>query len=216
MLPIILIGAGLATIFFSTKGFGLWGKDESGEKIKFKKLAVLGPKASGKSHLLSFLKTGIINSNKDYAPTSIMGEKFEEIVIEDDGRKLLLQSTTDPSGAESSIRKFYEKLIDSSSDILFVFNCSEFLMNEEYRNFTLSIVDFINRHNTSKKLMIFLGSHFDQLIDSKNGGFSKEEYTNQILENFYKVIDVSHLNELLLINMLNENDMKNFKKALFN
>jgi GTPase SAR1 family protein len=214
MLPLIyLVGAGIAGLFLSSKGFGLWGKDENGEPILEKKLAVLGPSNSGKTHLFNFLSTGKIEDFSN--PTTTFGETVKRIEIKDGNKTLILKTTKDVPGSELSISNFYPKLIKESTDIFFIFNCKDFLEKESYRKHTLSLIDYINRHNNNKKLIIYLGSHVDELLKQQDSKRSRIDATNQITESLKTVLDLRHVNEIELINMKSEDEMNSLKKSLF-
>lgn len=213
MLPLILIGIGIASLFVVTKGFGFWGKDENGEPIKEITLAVLGPSASGKTLLFSFLKTGEIQIQRSNTP--LKGEKFEELTIEEGEKKIKLKSTIDAPGAYSSVTAFYDVLIKEANFIFFIFNCNDFLNDDVYRKHTLSMTEFINRNNFKKQPIIFLGSHVDQLLKRKDSKSERETSMKKVIELLNEEIDRTHLNEILLINMHDIKEMNELKKLLF-
>lgn len=214
MLPLIyLVGAGIAGLFLSSKGFGLWGKDENGEPILKKKLAVLGPSNSGKTHLFNFLSTGKIEAFSN--PTTTFGETVNRIEIKDGNKTLILKTTKDVPGSEMSISNFYPELINKSTDIFFIFNCKDFLEIESYKKYTLSLIDYVNRHNDGKKRIIYLGSHVDELLKQKDSKKSRIDATNKITESLQRVLDLRHINGIELINMISEEEMNSLKKSLF-
>lgn len=214
MLPIILIGAGIAALLITTTvGFGLWGKDDKGQPIKEISLGVLGPKASGKTLLFYFLKTGVILLNKVNTPVG--GEKFEELIIKEGDKTLKLKPAIDISGADASIVFHYDKILKDCNHIFFVFNCHKFLTDENDREYTLDMVEFINRHNLEKKLIIFLGSHVDQLLKGKDTPRERELASTRVMNFLKNELDSSHINELVLINMLSLKEMNDLKKGLF-
>lgn len=215
MLPLIyLVGAGIAGLLLvATKGYFEWGKDENGEPITKKKLAVFGPNGCGKTSFFDALKGTI--KNGPYRSTGISGDEIEELIIQYGEKTLILQSTIDVPGTNSSIILHFEKLINESSDFFFILNCKMFLEEESYKDDTMSMIDFIIRHNNQKKQIILLGSHIDTLLKEKDSEDSRKEVSKEIMNILALRFDLQVLRKIELINLTDKEEISTIKKALF-
>ncbi len=204
MWPLLLIGAGIS-ILIGLKGFGFNGKNI--------RLAVLGPSNSGKTVLLKYLEKGYIQTTTRSTP--VQGEKINKVKITNGKKTITLESTWDVNGFDDVIKRNYPKLISDSTHILFIFNTKEFLEDENFRNRTLEMIAFINDKNTEKKVMLFFGTHIDVLLGKDDSKNKRKEISEEILKHLYKELDLTHINEITLVNFLNIKEMEAIKKALF-
>jgi GTPase SAR1 family protein len=209
----IITAALFGGVLWRTKGFGLWQRDENGEKVLKKKLAVLGPSNSGKTVFFSFLKGEKLPQNNNSTP--ITGEEFKTIIITHGDKKIILKSTIDAPGSESSLKTHYKKLLDECSDVFFFFDCYEFFNNQVYKDTTMSMIDYVIRHNKHKRKIIFLGTHADVLLLKNDSIKSRKKASGELAEELLKEFNYEKIGKIELINMMKKEEIEILKLNLF-
>lgn len=206
-IPIIIV-AGLGLIIMS----GDSPKDDfKGEKSV--NLAILGPNEAGKTTLWNFFRG--TPDYKDYHETEgTISVSFitSNIVWNAEKLKLKLKGN-DINGNGDFIRRDWEKLIENSDMVIFVFNAYNYLNNLEYQRDVNQRMQFVystvGKQTDGKKHGIWLlGSYADKLSDRK-----KDWET--IIHNIKKKPYCEISNNNACINLTNGDELKKYYKKMF-
>lgn len=119
-------------------------------------IALLGPKESGKSQFLNWLK-----ENKLVEPDRTGGEEPFDFKYQHNGKTYRIKGK-DITGDESVISRYYEDIIKESNSILFFFDCNQFISTKEYRHDVCKRVRFVYDHLHDKcKVFCIVATHLD-------------------------------------------------------
>lgn len=211
-IPIIIV-AGLGLIIMS----GDSPKDDfKGEKSV--NLAILGPNEAGKTTLWNFFRG--TPDYKDYHETegtisvSFITSNIVWTAIKPDKSESKLKfKGYDINGNGDFIRRDWEKLIEKSNMVIFVFNAYEYLKNTDYQRDINQRMQFV--HSTvvkqtdgTKRGIWLLGSYADKLSDRKKDW---ETIIDIIKKKPYCEIS----NNNACINLTNGDELKKYYKKMF-
>ena len=115
-----------------------------------KKTLLTGPLASGKTTFLQYISKEKIPDGASGAPRtySVKDALFDEV--------------TDFSGAEAWLHAKFNEYIKDHDYILFFFDISEYLRDNNYRNDVNARIDMINSSATSSQIALLVGTHIDK------------------------------------------------------
>ena len=144
--PVILLGAG---IFLASVIITIIVEDT--EPVKGNSIAILGMQGAGKTQLLCNLQ------NKKYTQytATIGSEDFKPFELNLGERNVLINAGKDIGGGIENCKIYYERLIDSSDAIFFLFDGQKYLSINDYKKDTMARLDFIYRKKGDKQVVIF-------------------------------------------------------------
>lgn len=119
-----------------------------------KKTLLTGPPSSGKTTFLRHISKEEIPNGPSGVPTTYR-------IGNGDWNKI-----TDLSGAEVWLKNKFDEYIKSHDYILFFFDISEYILNEEYRNNANARVDMINKNIKSSQIVLLIGTHNDCAVNN--------------------------------------------------
>lgn len=144
-------------------------------------IAILGNQGSGKSTLWN-----AITSNSSQAMQTIDREKIREVTVERGGVKRKIKQSYDISGGEDSIKRYYEELCTGNTFIIYIFDCSKFELDQEYKMevfMRLRTVGHIIQKCNDEKYIHIIGSHLDKLTNDKQAQkITYAKQGNELLE----------------------------------
>lgn len=210
---IIVVVAGLTIIII----FGDSGKKTfKGEKSV--DLAILGPNEAGKTTLWNFFKgtpdcKGYHETEGKTAVSFVASDIVWTAIKPDKPERKLKFTGYDINGNGDFIRTDWEKLIEKSNMVIFVFNAYKYLNNTEYQRDVNQRMGFVHstvgkQTDTKKRGIWLLGSYADKLSDRK--------------KDWAKIIDIiktkpyceiSHNNAC--VNLTKEDELKEYYKKMF-
>jgi|GEM_PF-5144010 GTPase SAR1 family protein len=211
MLPFILTGVGIASLItaYLTDGFGLWS-DDSSEKY----LAILGLSGAGKTRLQYYFR------GKHYVEgesiTGAFGKELGQAKITEGKRTIVIKKGHDIEGTLNGLKDYTTSEINKADIIFFLFDMRNLLSQKEKDN-VLGYFDFVFVKNTLKKKIVLLGTHCDE---SKGFNASKlfrtqvEEIFSSYLSDTY-TDSKNHIEEILLVNLKSDKDLRLIKQKLF-
>lgn len=163
--------------------------------LRGKKLAVLGMEGSGKTTFLYWLK------DKKFRNTEATG------VVDYGGfgffNGIKIKAGKDIGGNAMYVREYYVPLLDEANLVIFVFDASRYIANEDYRRDTLDRADFISRNIPDGKKSYVLATHFDKT--NYNNVVGCREQILQLCDDDVKVF----LSKRLIVCNLTEKDSVN-------
>ncbi len=181
-------------------------------------LAILGPNEAGKTTLWNFLKGS--TASKVYQETDgkvvlsfVASSKTWNAVKLDEPEEKLRFTGYDINGNGDFIRTDWEKLIENSNMIIFVFNSYKYLNNVGYQRDINQRMQFVystvSKQKDGKKRGIWLlGSYADKL------GNKKKDWESIIgIIKTKPYCDISHNNAC--VNLTNEDELKEYYKKMF-
>ena len=125
--------------------------------LQGRKIAVLGMKGAGKTRFYKYLQ------QEDYVEGQTYEEKYPQFTYtKADGTKILIREGTDIGGGEEFIPLWYEKLLDESDSIVFVFDLFQYHNDTKYKIQTNARLEFIKHHMNKEKDILTLLTHIDQ------------------------------------------------------
>ena len=182
-------------------------------------LAIIGPNEAGKTTLWNFFKGS--TASKVYQETDgkvklsfVASSKTWNAVKLDEPEEKLRLTGYDINGHGDWIRSDWEKLIEDSNMIIFVFNSYKYLNSVDYQrdiNQRMQLVySTVCKQTDGKKRGIWLlGSYADKL------GNKKKDWESIIgIIKTKPYCDISHNNAC--VNLTNENELKEYYKKIFN
>lgn len=160
---------------------------------KGKKLAIVGPMASGKTVVHTFLATGVLLSEysptlgvEKREPTKVEIEKITD-VTEHNPIKLFLAERLDVTGDFKAVPDAWRKALSDTFFVVFLFDMKKFLDEgpdgKEYRRLVVDGCDFAGgliTHQDAK--VVFAGTHCDQIADWS----LTQQGANKINQRFWK------------------------------
>lgn len=182
-------------------------------------LAILGPNEAGKTTLWNFLKGS--TASKVYQETDgkealsfVASSIIWNAVKLDEPIERLKFTGYDINGNGDFIRTDWEKIIEKSNMIIFVFNSYKYLNSEDYQRDINQRMQFVystvRKQTDGKNRGIWLlGSYADKLDNKKKDW---ERIIGIIKTKPY--CDISHNNAC--VNLTNDNELKEYYKKIFN
>lgn len=175
--------------------------------VQGKKIAVLGMKGAGKTMFNCFLQ------NKPYSELVTVDNKYESFdYVKSDGTKIHIRGGWDYGGSKDVAIASNEKLIAESDTIFFLFDFSEYIKNEDYKEETNSRLRFITTSVGDKELYVF-GTHIDIVENYKLLNRSIEEFKTYLEKNGF-TCKIKQGN-LALLDMTNKEELKQVIDKLF-
>ena len=186
---------------------------------KDKNLAILGPNEAGKTTLWNFLKGR--PASKVYQETDgkvvlsfVASSKIWNAVKLDEPIEILKITGYDINGNGDFIRTDWEKIIEKSNMIIFVFNSYKYLNSIDYQRDINQRMQFVystvcKQTDGKKRGIWLLGSYADKLGNKKKDW---ERIIGIIKTKPY--CDISHNNAC--VNLTNEDELKEYYKKIFN
>lgn len=160
------------------------------EKIEGQTISVLGMIAAGKTTLLRQLQGKSVSTS--YQGTNV--DTYTQFILLVKGKKYLIHGGNDIGGGEAYIKQYYEDMIKASDITFFVFNCYEYLNNDDYAKNVRARLDFINRQAAKDaKKIVTIGSHVDKfekekqkmLLSDMQKSVSGKTYEHLMQKNFF-------------------------------
>lgn len=179
--PVILLGVG---IFLASVIITIIFEDT--EPVKGNSIAILGMQGAGKTQLLCNLQ------NKKYSQytATIGSEDFKPFKLNLGERNVLINAGKDIGGGIENCRIYYERLIDSSDAIFFLFDGQKYLSKDDYKKDTMARLDFIYRKKRNKQQVAIFATHKDKSNSPKRDyqkikeSISDKEYSVLFEKNF--------------------------------
>ena len=182
-------------------------------------LAILGPNEAGKTTLWNFFKGS--TASKVYQETdgkvklSFWASSIIWNAVKlDEPTERLKFTGYDINGNGDFIRTDWEKIIEKSNMIIFVFNSYKYLNSEDYQRDINQRMQFVystvcKQTDGKKRGIWLLGSYADKLADKKKAW-------RRIIDNIKTkpYCEISHNNACL--NLTNEDELKKYYKKMFN
>jgi GTPase SAR1 family protein len=191
---------------------------ESFKNLKIVKLAILGPNEAGKTTLWNYIMNK--PSSKVYKETEgsvrmrfYASDKFWDAIKPENSNIEVKFFGDDINGNGDFMRRDWERLINDSNMILFVFNASKYLKYADYQRDINQRIQFVKstidkRKDGQKREVWILGSYADMLSNRKDdwnkiiGIINKKPYC-----------DISHNNACL--NLTKEEELMCYCKKIF-
>lgn len=182
-------------------------------------LAILGPNEAGKTTLWNFFKgrpaSKVYQETDGKVALSFVASSIKWNAVKPDEPEEKLRFTGyDINGNGDFIRTDWEKLIENSNMIIFVFNSYKYLNNVGYQRDINQRMQFVystvRKQTDGKKRGIWLlGSYADKL------GNKKKDWESIIgIIKTKPYCDISHNNAC--VNLTNEDELKEYYKKIFN
>ena len=141
-------------------------------RLHGKKIAVLGMKGAGKTRFYKFLQ------QVEYVEGQTYEGKYPQFTYtKADGTTILISEGTDIGGGEEFIPTWYEKLLEESDSIVFVFDLFQYDKDKKYQSQTNARLEFIKNHMATDKDILTLLTHIDQF------GKKYKEAVNKFADN---------------------------------
>lgn len=211
--PIIIILGLLSLIIIS---------GDSGPKIfkneKSVDLAILGPNEAGKTTLWNFFKgrpaSKVYKETDGKVALSFVASSIVWNAVKlDEPEEKLRFTGYDINGNGDFIRTDWEKLIENSNMIIFVFNSYKYLNSVDYQRDINQRMQFVystvcKQTDRKKRGIWLLGSYADKL------GNKKKDWESIIgIIKTKPYCDISHNNAC--VNLTNEDELKEYYKKMF-
>ena len=176
-----------------------------------KELIVLGPRASGKTLWLCFLR------NVKYEPGGTFDkESFPSFTFKKkNGDSIKIKSGYDHGGQEENVKLYYEQAICTSTPkaVMFFFSIYSYLNDYSYKKDVIARLGFIEnkfRSQLDKNNFYLVISYADKVSDFKD---KAKEATNE-LKQTYKLTDLLSKANIMVINATNNSDLENLKNKM--
>ena len=175
-----------------------------------KELIVLGPRSSGKTLWLCFLR------NVEYKGGTYNKEQFPSFTFKKkNGDSIKIKSGYDYAGAEENVKTYYEQAICTSTPkvVMFFFSIYDYLNVYTYKRDVIARLGFIEnkfRSQLNNNNFYLIISYADMVSDFKE---KAEEITNE-LKQTYKLTDLLSKANIMVINTTNKSDLENLKNKM--
>ena len=199
--PLYLLIAGIIALIIGT--WHALSKDA-------KELIVLGPRASGKTLWLCFLR------NVEYSGATFDKEPFPSFKKKKkNGDSIKIKSGYDYSGVEENIKTYYEQAICTSTPkaVMFFFSIYQYLTDCSYKKDVIARLGFIEnkfRSQLDKNNFYLVISYADKVSDFKE---KAKEVTNEMKQT-YRLTDLLSKANIMVINTTNKSDLENLKNKM--
>lgn len=215
----ILIAAALTGV--SVTSYIFYRSNNKSTPLNDGQIALLGPKESGKSQFLNWLKEG-----KFVEPERTEAEVPFDFIYTHNGKKYEIKGK-DITGDESVISRYYEDIIKESNSILFFFDCNQFISTEEYRHDVCRRVRFVCDHlHNNYKVFCIVATHLDSYgqewlfptVVSKKFK-SKADFVHDLITDLvnkeYSEINSCFISNMTVTNLRDKDSVKLLKNRLF-
>lgn len=199
--PLYLLIAGIIALIIGT--WHALSKDA-------KELIVLGPRASGKTLWLCFLR------NVEYSGGTFDKEPFPSFTFKKkNGDTIKIKSGYDYNGVEENIKTYYEQAICTSTPkaVMFFFSIYQYLTDCSYKKDVIARLGFIEnkfRSQLDKNNFYLVISYADKVSDFKE---KAKEVTNEMKQT-YRLTDLLSKANIMVINTTNKSDLENLKNKM--
>lgn len=214
----ILIAAAVAGV--GVLSWIIYRNTHKSEPVKPGHVAVLGPKESGKSLFLNWLKY-----NKFVEPDRTNGTIEFDFKFIHKGETYRIKGK-DISGDESLIKRYYEDLISASNSVMLFFDGNIFIHNRDYRHDVCKRARFVNDHLYDDKVFAIVATHLDcykpnwtSSTSIVKGMTSKADDAHDTITNLvkqeYPEVHSSFMSNMTTTNLKDEDSVKLLIKRLF-
>ena len=175
-----------------------------------KELIVLGPRSSGKTLWLCFLR------NVEYKGGTYNKEQFPSFTFKKkNGDSIKIKSGYDYGGQEENVKLYYEQAICTSTPkaVMFFFSIYDYLNDYTYKRDVIARLGFIEnkfRSQLNNNNFYLIISYADMVSDFKE---KAKEITNE-LKQTYKLTDLLSKANIMVINTTNKSDLENLKNKM--
>ena len=176
-----------------------------------KELIVLGPRSSGKTLWLCFLR------NVKYMPGGTFDkESFPSFTFKKkNGDTIKIKSGYDYGGQEENIKAYYEQAICTKTKkaVMFFFSLYSYLNDCSYKRDVIARLGFIENKFGSqlgKNNFYLVISYADKVSDSKD---KAKKVTNE-LKQTYKLMDLLSKANIMVINATDKSNLENLKNKM--
>lgn len=199
--PLYLLIAGIIALIIGT--WHALSKDA-------KELIVLGPRSSGKTLWLCFLR------NVEYSGGTFDKAPFPSFTFKKkNGDSIKIKSGYDYAGAEENVKTYYEQVICTSTPkaVMFFFSIYQYLTDCSYKKDVIARLGFIEnkfRSQLDKNNFYLVISYADKVSDFKE---KAKEVTNEMKQT-YRLTDLLSKANIMVINTTNKSDLENLKNKM--
>ena len=174
-----------------------------------KSMAILGPQGCGKTSFLRILQDKPYDEKKDNG-TSIADYDSFKTKIGD--KEYIIKSGKDIGGGTDFIRLYYERMINDTDIVVFMFDINEYFNDTEYQKDVIARMDFVWRKlqhkykdDDIKSKYAVIGTHYDLLpekgrkkaLEKLCGSISsREEVTEMLNNNTFLVNLINHSEDI--------------------
>ncbi len=216
----VLIAAGVAGV--AAVSWIIYRSTTQSEPVNPGLVALLGPKESGKTLFLNWLRYGkLVEPNRTGIP-----EDFD-FRYEHNGSVYQIKGK-DISGDESMIRRFYQDLMDKSNSVMLFFNGNEFIKSKDYRKDVCRRVCFVSDHLSDKhKVFAIVATHLDKykpewtwrtsisLTSINSKADDAHKVITDLVSKEYPEIISRFISNMTTANLKDEDSVKLLKQRLF-
>lgn len=200
--PLYLLIAGIIALIIGT--WHALSKDA-------KELIVLGPRSSGKTLWLCFLRNVEYNKGGTFDKEEFPSFTFKK----KNGDSIKIKSGYDYSGAKDNVKTYYEQVLCTSTPkaVMFFFSIYRYLNEYGYKRDVIARLGFIEnkfRSQLDNNNFYLVISYADMVPDFKE---KAKEITNE-LKQTYKLTDLLSKANIMVINTTNKSDLENLKNKM--
>ena len=173
--------------------------------FKGKSIAILGPQGCGKTSFLRFLQAKPYDEKKDNGTGVEDYDSFKTKI--GGGKEYIIKSGKDIGGGRDFIPFYYERMINDTDIVVFMFDINEYFNNTEYQEDVIDRMDFVWRKlqhkykdDDIKSKYAVIGTHYDLLPEEESkkaleklcGSVSREDFTKMLNNNTFLVNLIDH------------------------